>query len=221
MALNWIFFSCVPGYINFACLKKKKWLFQSFILGPYLTWLWATVTKYHSFIGISNTNMFLTVLEAGSPKIIVLVWSSSGELVLPGLWAVPSCCSSSGQEKVLWSLCLIRTLNTAGTLPSFAQSLSRVPLFVIPWTGARYIPLSIPWNLQGKHTGVGCHFLLQGIFWTQGANWCPFVSPALAGRFFTTAPPGKMQPSWPHLNIINSQRSYTLIPSQWGVRAST
>ena len=98
--------------------------------------------------------MFLTVLEAGSPKIIVLVWSSSGELVLPGLWAVPSCCSSSGQEKVLWSLCLIRTLNTAGTLPSFAQSLRRVPLFVIPWTGARYIPLSIPWNLQGKHTGV-------------------------------------------------------------------
>ena len=24
----------------------------------------------------------------------------------------------------------------------------------------------------GKDTGVGCHFLLQGIFWTQGSNLC-------------------------------------------------
>ena len=26
------------------------------------------------------------------------------------------------------------------------------------------------WNFPGKHTGVGCHFLLQGIFLTQGLN---------------------------------------------------
>ena len=32
-------------------------------------------------------------------------------------------------------------------------------------------------------------FLLQGIFATQGPNWVR--SPALAGRFFTTEPPGK------------------------------
>ena len=25
-----------------------------------------------------------------------------------------------------------------------------------------------PWNFPGKNTGVGCHFLLQGIFLTQG-----------------------------------------------------
>ena len=31
-------------------------------------------------------------------------------------------------------------------------------------------PLS-PWNFPGKSTGVGCHFLLQGIFPTQGSNW--------------------------------------------------
>ena len=35
---------------------------------------------------------------------------------------------------------------------------------------------------------MGCHLLLQGIFPTLGSN-CP--SPALAGRFFTTEPPGK------------------------------
>ena len=27
-----------------------------------------------------------------------------------------------------------------------------------------------PWNSPGKNTGVGCHFLLQGIFPTQGSN---------------------------------------------------
>ena len=27
-----------------------------------------------------------------------------------------------------------------------------------------------PWNLPGKNTAVGCHFLLQGIFPTQGSN---------------------------------------------------
>ena len=27
-----------------------------------------------------------------------------------------------------------------------------------------------PWNVPGKSTGVGCHFLLQGIFLTWGSN---------------------------------------------------
>ena len=30
--------------------------------------------------------------------------------------------------------------------------------------------LRCPWNSPGKSTGVGCHFLLQGIFPTQGSN---------------------------------------------------
>ena len=29
--------------------------------------------------------------------------------------------------------------------------------------------LLCPWNSPGKNTGVGCHFLLQGIFPTQGS----------------------------------------------------
>ena len=29
-----------------------------------------------------------------------------------------------------------------------------------------------PWDFPGKNTGVGCHFLLQGIFPTQGLNPC-------------------------------------------------
>ena len=30
--------------------------------------------------------------------------------------------------------------------------------------------LFCPWAFPGKNTGVGCHFLLQGIFVTQGLN---------------------------------------------------
>ena len=30
--------------------------------------------------------------------------------------------------------------------------------------------LLCPWDSPGKHTGVGCHFLLQGIFPTEGSN---------------------------------------------------
>ena len=30
--------------------------------------------------------------------------------------------------------------------------------------------LLCPWNSPGKNTGMGCHYLLQGIFLTQGSN---------------------------------------------------
>ena len=33
-------------------------------------------------------------------------------------------------------------------------------------------PGSLPWNSPGKNTGVGCHFLLQGIFPTPGWDLC-------------------------------------------------
>ena len=42
------------------------------------------------------------------------------------------------------------------------KSLSRVGLFVTPWTS--------PWNSPGQNTGVGSLSLLQGIFPTQGSN---------------------------------------------------
>ena len=47
------------------------------------------------------------------------------------------------------------------------------------------------WDFPGKNTGVGCHFLLQGIFPDPGIE--P-VSSALTGRFFIAEPPGKPLP---------------------------
>ena len=46
--------------------------------------------------------------------------------------------------------------------------LNHVQLFVTH--GLRPTRLLCPWHLPGKNTGVGCHFLLQGIFLIQGSN---------------------------------------------------
>ena len=43
------------------------------------------------------------------------------------------------------------------------------PTLATPWTVARQVPLSMGFS---RHTGVGCHFLLQGIFPTQYSNPC-------------------------------------------------
>ena len=45
---------------------------------------------------------------------------------------------------------------------------SHVLLFEIPRTVAHQAPLSM--FFPGKTIGMGCHFLLQGIFPTQGLN---------------------------------------------------
>ena len=57
-----------------------------------------------------------------------------------------------------------------------------------PWSSVREI-------FPGKNTGVGCHCLVKEVaissFQAQGSNPCPPVSPALAGGFFISEPPGK------------------------------
>ena len=51
-----------------------------------------------------------------------------------------------------------------------AESLGSVWLFATPWTIACQAPPSMGWDCPGKNTRVGCHFLLQGSFPTQGFN---------------------------------------------------
>ena len=52
--------------------------------------------------------------------------------------------------------------------------------------------LLCPWDFLGKNTGVVCYFLLQ----TLPDPGIKLVSLALAGGFFTTAPPGKTRSSF-------------------------
>ena len=61
--------------------------------------------------------------------------------------------------------------NGPGSIPSQACVLSRVLIFVTPeWTVACQAPLSM--DFPGRNTGVGCHFLLQGVFLIQGLLHC-------------------------------------------------
>ena len=56
-------------------------------------------------------------------------------------------------------VCVCVCVCVEGVSPSVcAQSFSRFQLF------------EAPWNFPNKNTGMGCHFLLQGIFPTQGLN---------------------------------------------------
>ena len=51
--------------------------------------------------------------------------------------------------------------------------------------------LLCPWNLPGKNAGVGCHFLLQGIFLTQGSNLSLLHLLHWQANSLPTALPGK------------------------------
>ena len=77
-------------------------------------------------------------------------------------------------------------LKQAGFLKDFVPShFSRVHLFVTPWTIAAR--LLCPWDYPGKNTGVGCHALFQGNLPHPGIEPMLVMSPALAGKFFTTS----------------------------------
>ena len=64
--------------------------------------------------------------------------------------------------------CLLLGRKVMTNLKVKVKLLSCVQLFATPQTIAYQAPLS--WDFPGMNTGVGCHFLLQGIFLTQGLN---------------------------------------------------
>ena len=70
------------------------------------------MTKYHRLGVLNNTNVFLTVLEAGKSKIKVPADSVSGESTLPGLQlAAFSLCPPMDESKLsdfllMWALSL-------------------------------------------------------------------------------------------------------------------
>ena len=63
----------------------------------------------------------------------------------------------SPPQLLFWSMCVYSVVQLCPALC--------VPLYL-----ACQAPVSM--NFPGKNTGVGCHFLLQGIFPTQGSNSC-------------------------------------------------
>ena len=72
-----------------------------------------------------------------------------------------------------------------------AQSLSRVWLFATLWTVAHQAPLSVKFPRQEYWSGLP--FPPPGDLPGPGIEITSPEAPALAGRFFTTKPPGKPQ----------------------------
>ena len=70
-----------------------------------------------------------------------------------------------------------------------AKSFQSCPGFCDPMDCSYQAPLSL--GFSSKNTRVGC-YVLQGIFLTQGSHLC-LLSPALAGRLFTTSPNWEVQ----------------------------
>ena len=70
-----------------------------------------------------------------------------------------------------------------------AQLLSRVRLFATPWAIAHQVPLSMVFSRQEDWSEL--RFPPPGYLPNSGIDPVSPASPALAGGFFTTEPPGK------------------------------
>ena len=68
-------------------------------------------------------------------------------------------------------------------------TLSCIQLFVNPWTVGCQVPLSMEFSRQEDWNGLP--FPTPGDLTDAGIKPRSFVSPAVAGRFFITAPTGK------------------------------
>ena len=71
---------------------------------------------------------------------------------------------------------------------------SLLQLFVTPWTVAHQAPLSMEFSRQEYWSRVS--FPSPGVLPDPGIEPMSSVSPALAGRFFATGPPGKLEGSF-------------------------
>ena len=68
--------------------------------------------------------------------------------------------------------------------------LSHIRLFVALWTVGRQAPLSKEFSRQEYQSGLP--FPAPGNISNPGIKTVSPTSPAVAGRFFTTGPPGKL-----------------------------
>ena len=138
------------------------------------------------------------------PTRLLRLWDSPGKNTGVGCHFLLQCMKVESESEVAQS-CLTRSDPMDCSLPgSSIHGIFRAT--VLEWGAIAFSPivkqlysnvvshfsrillrlLLCPGDSPGKNSGVGCHFLLQGIFPTQRSNSCLFMSPALACGFFTT-----------------------------------
>ena len=65
----------------------------------------------------------------------------------------------------------ISNISEFSLIPLESESVSRLVVSdSLRPRGLQPTRLLCPWDFPGKNAGVGCHFLLQGIFPSQGSN---------------------------------------------------
>ena len=104
--------------------------------------------------------------------------------------------SSVYTEKRQWNLSLNPSCPIDTTVLSHVQLCN-------PWTVAHLSPLSM--GPPGKNTGVGCHFLLQGIFLTQESN--SHLLHLLHWQADSLPPAHLGSPCWHHGPCLSVKRS--------------
>ena len=95
---------------------------------------------------------------------------SETESKLPALWPGEKCwkwllLSHSRELFVVFEMFQNKIVLTVTQLHKFIKVIYNMHIHDISYTTK-----FCPWNFPGKSTGVGCHFLLQGIFPTQGSS---------------------------------------------------
>ena len=103
----------------------------------------------------------------------------------------PSLRSNANSFKILQKNWRVSN-NSKVILWDTTQSLSHTQFFVTPWTVACQVPLPMGFSKQGYWSGLP--FPPPGDLPNPGIKLMSLVSPALAGRFFTTVPCGKSKP---------------------------
>ena len=81
-------------------------------------------------------------------------------------------CLGSNPSSAFWELCDLGQVTPALRALSFSSVMRHVLVAQLALTLCNPMPAGLlcPWDFPGKKTGVGCHFLPQGIFLTQGSN---------------------------------------------------
>ena len=142
-------------------------VFHYMVLPHFIHWTnWRAFGFCFSSFWRLHINMFLiTGCEAAGPYVrVCLMLYETATLFSKG--AVPFCLNHS-QSNGFWLLCIA---TDTWYCPFFCLVVAQsCPTLCDPMD---YSPnrLLYPWDSPSKNTGVGCHFLLQGIFPTQGSN---------------------------------------------------
>ena len=125
-------------------------------------------------------------MPSKNPYVEVLIPSTS---VFGLIWKLGLCrWNSLNQHKVM----LEQDRPQPNTTGARDQSLSSIRLFETPWTVAHQGPLSVGFSRQEYWSGLS--FPSPGDLPHPGIEPTSLMSPALAGSFFTTEPPGKPNP---------------------------